>query len=162
MKKVSLDVWVQLIGIFSIVGSLIFVGLEMRQSQTIALAGQVQARNQMLLDNQLVFLGEEPIGRQILAAGLLEQSNPNTLSEEEYAVWRAMVEARVITIQNAFQQYQLGLLTEDVWGQAEERIDAHMRNCHIKSLWMSSAPPSFREYLRGLPEECISEWPNED
>jgi hypothetical protein len=46
----------------------------------------------MLLDNQLVFLGEEPIGRQILAAGLLEQSTPNTLSEEEYAVWRAMVE----------------------------------------------------------------------
>ena len=37
MKKVSLDVWVQLIGLLSIVGGLVFVGLEMRQSQQIAL-----------------------------------------------------------------------------------------------------------------------------
>ena len=162
MKKVSLDVWIQLLGLTGVMASLLFVGIELRQSQTIALAGQIQARNQMLLDNQLIFLGEEPLGRKILAAGLLEQSNPNKLSEEEYAVWRAMVEARVITIQNAFQQYQLGLLTDDVWGQAEERIGMHMRSCHIRPLWMTSAAPSFREYLSGLPEECISEWPNED
>jgi len=116
----------------------------------------------MLLDNQLVFLGEEPIGRQILATGVLEQINPNTLSDKEYPVWRAIVEARVITIQNAFQQYQLGLLTEDVWEQAEERIGDHMRSCHIRPIWMVRAVPSFQDYLRTLPEECISEWPDED
>jgi len=40
MKKVSLDIWIQLLGMISIVASLIFVGLEMRQSQRIAIAGQ--------------------------------------------------------------------------------------------------------------------------
>ena len=37
----------------SIVGSLIFVGLEMRQTQQIAIAGQVQARAQMQVDRLL-------------------------------------------------------------------------------------------------------------
>ena len=34
------------VGVLSVVGSLIFVGLELRQSQRIALAGQVQARTE--------------------------------------------------------------------------------------------------------------------
>ena len=105
MKILDTNTVGQLLGLIGVMASLIFVGMELRQSQTIALAGQIQARNQMLLDSQLVFLGEEPIGRQILAGGALEQINPNPLSEEEYAVWRQIVESRAITIQNAFQQY---------------------------------------------------------
>ncbi len=162
MKILDTNTVGQLLGLIGVMASLIFVGMELRQSQTIALAGQIQARNQMLLDSQLVFLGEEPIGRQILAGGALEQINPNPLSEEEYAVWRQIVESRAITIQNAFQQYQLGLLTEDAWEQAEQRIGDHMRSCHIRPIWMVRAAPSFQDYLRTLPEECISEWPDQD
>ena len=44
MKNVSLDTWIQLIGIIGIIASLLFVGLEMRQSQKIALAAQQQER----------------------------------------------------------------------------------------------------------------------
>ena len=44
MKKVSLDTWIQLLGMVGLLGGLIFVGLEMKQSQLIALAGQQQAR----------------------------------------------------------------------------------------------------------------------
>ena len=86
MKNLNINTMGQLLGLIGVMASLIFVGMELRQSQTIALAGKIQARNQMLLDNQLVFLGEEPIGRQILATDVLEQINPNTLSDEEYAV----------------------------------------------------------------------------
>ena len=44
MKKVSLDTWIQLLGMIGLLGGLIFVGLEMKQSQLIALAAQQQAR----------------------------------------------------------------------------------------------------------------------
>ena len=44
MKGVSLDVWVQLIGLLSVVAGLAFVGFEIRQSQQIALASQQQER----------------------------------------------------------------------------------------------------------------------
>ena len=44
MKKVSLDTWIQLFGMVGLLGGLIFVGLEMRQSQIIALGAQQHAR----------------------------------------------------------------------------------------------------------------------
>ena len=50
MKKVSLDVWIQLIVMISIVVLLIFVGIEMRQSQRIALAAQQTARVQIFTE----------------------------------------------------------------------------------------------------------------
>lgn len=76
-----------------VLGGLIFVGLEMQQSQRIAIAGQIQARNQMLLDIQLAFLGEEPIGRSILSQGNPITFNPESLSEEEFAVWYQIMQS---------------------------------------------------------------------
>jgi hypothetical protein len=44
MKKVGSDTWIQLPGMLSVLAGLVFVGLEKRQSQQIALAAQQQAR----------------------------------------------------------------------------------------------------------------------
>ena len=159
--KVSFDTWIQLLGMIGVLGGLVFVGLEMQQSQRIAIAGQIQARNQMLLDNQLAFLGEEPIARRILSQGNPATINPETLSEEEFAVWYQIIQTRATTIQNAFQQYQLDLLPDDVWEQATERISNHWRNCHIRPIWYTTAVPSFQRYLDALPKECVSIFPQD-
>ena len=50
MKKVDINALIQLLGMVGIIGSLIFVGLEMRQSQRIALAAQQQSRTQVWTD----------------------------------------------------------------------------------------------------------------
>ena len=50
MKKISLDVLIQLIGMLGILGGLVFVGLEMRQSQQFALATQQTARMEVWTD----------------------------------------------------------------------------------------------------------------
>ena len=50
MKKVSLDTWIQLLGMIGLLGGLVFVGLELQQNQTIALASQVQARTNNISD----------------------------------------------------------------------------------------------------------------
>ena len=42
MKKVNLDIWIQLLGMLGVLGGLVFVGLEMQQSQGIALSSQQQ------------------------------------------------------------------------------------------------------------------------
>ena len=159
--KVSFDTWIQLLGMIGVLGGLVFVGLEMQQSQRIAIAGQIQARSQMLLDNQLAYLGEEPIGRNILSQGNPNTISPGSLSEEEYAIWYQIIQTRAITIQNAFQQYQLGLLPDDVWEQATNRISNHWRNCHIRPIWSAATVPSFQRYLNSLPEECVSIFPED-
>ena len=50
MKKVNLDTWIQLIGMLSVLAGLLFVGLEMRQSQQIAIGTQQMARATMNTD----------------------------------------------------------------------------------------------------------------
>ena len=41
--KVSFDVWIQLVGMLSLVASLIFVGMELRQNQQVAKVTAYQA-----------------------------------------------------------------------------------------------------------------------
>ena len=57
--KVSFDTWIQLLGMVGVLGGLVFVGLEMQQSQTIAIAAQIQARNQANMDFALTLLSAE-------------------------------------------------------------------------------------------------------
>ena len=47
MEKARMNAFIQLFGILGIIGALLFVGLEMRQSQRIALAAQQQSRLEM-------------------------------------------------------------------------------------------------------------------
>ena len=156
MKKLEINDFIQIAGMFGIIGSLIFVGLQMKQTQTIALGEQIQARNQMLLDSQLILLGDEHIGRELIDKSNIALLSPENLSEEVRAVWRQIISVRGVTIQNAFQQYELGLLPEDVWRQADQRISLHWNNCHIRPIWTNVVIPTFLDYLNSFPEECRS------
>tara|TARA_B100000674_G_scaffold96821_1_gene69492 strand:- start:24 stop:200 length:177 start_codon:yes stop_codon:yes gene_type:complete len=49
--KVSFDTWIQLLGMVGVLGGLVFVGLEMQQSQRIALANTQQERTNTAIAN---------------------------------------------------------------------------------------------------------------
>tara|TARA_B100000886_G_scaffold319574_1_gene260427 strand:+ start:651 stop:896 length:246 start_codon:yes stop_codon:yes gene_type:complete len=55
MKKIAIEDLIQLLGMVGIIGSLIFVGLEMRQSQRIAMAGQQMERTALFIEVNSVF-----------------------------------------------------------------------------------------------------------
>ena len=80
MKKVSLDVWIQLIGMLSVLAGLLFVGLEMRLSQQIALAAQQQERASLVTEIIGTFSGTSPpISFLDFIDENLDLSNANTL-----------------------------------------------------------------------------------
>ena len=56
MRKIPIESLIQLLGMVGIIGSLIFVGLEMRQTQRIAIAGQQQARASANMDRINAFI----------------------------------------------------------------------------------------------------------
>ena len=53
MDSAKVSDWMQIIGIFALVASLIFVGLQMKQSQDIAIAAQYQSRADTALEYYL-------------------------------------------------------------------------------------------------------------
>ena len=151
--KVSFDTWIQLLGMIGVLGGLVFVGLQMEQSQRIAIAGQVQARNQGLMDFQVALLtAEDRVSRQTLSINFSE-TDPATLTEEQREIRRYSLGWQTYSLQNAFQQYELGLLPEDVWQQVQGRIQNRWASCYTRETYFSVIP-SFREYLESLPAEC--------
>lgn len=155
MKKVNLDTWIQLLGMIGVLGGLVFVGLEMRQSQQIAIGGQVQARNEAFLDLYLAMLDEEPIGRSLFASGYdAPLLDPTELSDDEYDVWFMIKSWQVVSLQNAYQQYEMGLLPTSVWQQVERRIQGQFSDCYIRPIWLTAATPSMSAYLSTLPSDC--------
>ena len=110
MKTVSIDVWIQLLGMIGIIISLVFVALQMRQSQSIAVAGQQQARANMYVDRYLTFI----------EAGL-DYYNVNVgsafadLSTEQQSARRTNLWITWTIYENDYHQHEAGLMTEVNW-----------------------------------------------
>jgi len=149
MKKVGLDVWIQLIGMLSIVGSLIFVGLEMRQTQQIAIAGQVQARAQMQVGRLLTGLEGNLDIYRIWNTNNYEYED---LNEDEKLVAGAIHAWKQAMLENNFFQYSVGLFAEDYWEQTKGRIQNWYDQCELRPAGQSVS--SFQEYLNSLPDNC--------
>ena len=156
--KVSFDTWIQLLGMLGVLGGLVFVGLEMQQSQTIAIAAQIQARNQANMDFALTLLSaEDRVSREVNAMGRMPDIDPETLTREQLEVRDLIMRWQRESLQNAFQQYQLGLLPEDVWEQVKARILLRLESCFTEDPF-NAVIPSFQEYVATLPfQECAIE-----
>lgn len=59
MDSAKLNDWLQVIGMFGVLAGLVFVGLELRQTQEIALAGQYNARAE---STQTMYLAHMEVG----------------------------------------------------------------------------------------------------
>ena len=144
--KVSFDTWVQLLGMLGVLGGLIFVGLEMRQSQIIAVGNQVQAR----ADTQLAILTTPLEGDQRLLPFFNFGSIPNEsdLSEEDRLLFEQLTRIRMASLQASWQQFNLGLLPEDAWRLAERRIFIIYDSCQFRDVFERTSQPEFLEYVR--------------
>ena len=144
--KVSFDTWIQLLGMLGVLGGLIFVGLEMRQSQIIAIGNQVQAR----ADTQLAILTTPLEGDQRLLSRFSFGSIPNEsdLSEEDRLLFEQLTRIRMASLQASWQQFNLGLLPEDAWRLAERRIFIIYDSCQFRDVFERTSQPEFLEYVR--------------
>ena len=144
--KVSFDTWIQLLGMLGVLGGLIFVGLEMRQSQIIAIGNQVQAR----ADTQLAILTTPLEGDQRLLSFFSFGSLPNEsdLSEEDRLLFEQLTRIRMASLQASWQQFNLGLLPEDAWRLAERRIFIIYDSCQFRDVFERTSQPEFLEYVR--------------
>ena len=105
MKKVSLDIWIQLIGMLGVLGGLVFVGLEMRQSHTIPLATQVQARlEQQLYRNRTWFEGQWELGYTLATTPYNQLTDSERWARDQDLDWIHRMQ------QNSDYQYRIGLL----------------------------------------------------
>ena len=152
MKKVSLDTWIQLLGMFSVVAGLIFVGLEMQQTQRIALANQQQSRTELnsnRLLTELELFGE--IGADAITVGL-EWSN---MTIQQKAIRQQVQRWFWALLENNFFQNEMGLLSDDLWSQVDSYIRGRYSECYLRDIYHTSvAYQPLRDYVSQLPDDC--------
>ena len=111
MKKINLDTWIQLIGMLSVVAGLIFVGIEMRQTQQVALAAQQQQRASALIDIIGSFSeADTPVSWLDFVSENFDMSNERNRALGENAAYQLWM-----VYENDYLQYELGLMDEEIW-----------------------------------------------
>ena len=150
MRKIYIQDLIQLLGMLGIIGSLIFVGLELRQTQRIALAEMEQRRSEQTTNRALAFLeGEVETWAKVQGVPLSELSPKERMVREMHWSWAAQMQ------QNTLFQYQEGFISESQWDVIAERILVSWNNCQNREFYnFRFLETAFTDYLETLPDEC--------
>tara|TARA_B100000676_G_C17915585_1_gene752511 strand:- start:74 stop:544 length:471 start_codon:yes stop_codon:yes gene_type:complete len=143
MKKVSLDVLIQFIGMTGVIASLIFVGLEMRQSQQIALASQQQERASLVTEIIGTFTEVDP---PISMVDYLDE-NFNVSNPDKKAIAETFVYRMWMVYENDYLQYELGLMSEDIWQAKLASMRFMYNRCQFKKVTERALSFSSKELL---------------
>ncbi|MFL2837292.1 MAG: hypothetical protein ACJZ83_00275 [Pseudohongiellaceae bacterium] len=137
------------LGVIGIIGSLIFVALELQQSQRIAIATQQQART-ILRANQLLStyeFNEDEIGVENIPWS--EQTDLQRYIREQRQVYYWTIN------ENNFYQYQIGLLDEEIWAKESQYTQMQWDHCHLRHVFEGQVfMSSYENYVRSLPDGC--------
>ena len=137
------------LGVMGIIGSLIFVALELRQSQRIAVAAQQQART-ILRANQILSTYEfstDEIGVENIPWD--EQSDLQRYIREQRQVYYWTIN------ENNFYQYQIGLLDDEIWAKESQYSQMQWDHCHLRHVFEGQVfISSYETYVRSLPDNC--------
>ncbi len=170
MDSAKLNEWMQVVGIFAVVASLIFVGLQMKQSQEIAVAAQYQER----ANTSVMFWVEsknDQSSKEFWGRGfqsfLEARGNPDgaagwakemTVSDIGFVYLN--LQSLMTQIDNHYFQYQSGFLDEESWVPYRARLDGGLRLQAMQDFWAFTAHQwrqSFQDIVAEIQNENESE-----
>jgi hypothetical protein len=133
------------LGMLGIIGSLIFVGIEVQQSQTIAMASQLQSRNDALMSFYSTALEGNDIALKLFEGGLIPDIDWS--NDSERVVFLAITRVRIISYLNAYDQYRLGLIPEDTFEFTKNRALVFYNDCRTRPLIIQRVTVDFADFL---------------
>ena len=158
MKKISLDTWIQLVGMLSVVAGLIFVGIEMRQTQRVALAAQQQQRAATLIEIIGTFSeANSPLSWLDFVSEDFDVSEENSRALGENAAYQLWM-----IYENDYLQYELGLMDNEIWKAKLAAIRYLVSRCQFQDVNQAALTYSNAELtalLRVVNVEECSERP---
>jgi hypothetical protein len=152
VDSAKLNDWMQIVGMFAIVASLIFVGLQMKQSQEIAVAAQYQTRAQTA-QSMYMSLQESGTSIRVLNKTVSEMTPVERDTVENVTRWAW------IHYDNIYFQYRSGFYDEESWRGMKFEVDRAFGRCDRRYIWESMRTylrPSFVNYVEGLKDTCDS------
>jgi hypothetical protein len=97
---------------FGVIASLIFVGLQMKQTQQIALSSTYQARSDATVESLISVISSPEF---LSASAKVYANKSNELTMQEAVAWEYYLGANMTMFENNHQQYEMGFLSEEHW-----------------------------------------------
>lgn len=142
----------EFIAILAIVGSLIFVGLELRQARQIAVADIYQQRTAMLIDVHSIRLTSELLYRVV---------EKDMAQEELSTLERRFLNGSHIPLfsywENNHFQYQMGLMPEEQWNASRNAIRNYLQRSPGRLEWWATERPNVRKSFADAVDEILAE-----
>ena len=115
MHSAKLNDWLQVIGLFALVASLIFVGLQMKQTDAIALSEIYQERAVASREHSLINASNPYF---LSGSAKLYVGKQSELTAQEAIALEFDFGSYLVVMDNYFQQYEWGFLSEVYWNRS--------------------------------------------
>lgn len=150
MNQAKLRDWLEIVGIFAVVASLIFVGLEMRQAQEISMSQAYQARTATAAEWNLAFSANPSA---LSAFRKASEGDEDEIAAHEYdALYRTLASLYYL-YDNAHYQYQAGFVSEDFWESTRESLTRMMEIPTVNRILLRVSNRAGRPDFRNLVQE---------
>ena len=159
MDSAKINDWMQVVGIFSVVASLVFVGLQMQQDRQIALAGQYQDRSAVAVE---VWNGMAQSEYDIRLLGNAAVENPwwaktfgDSMSPHEAGA--AIISARrsFAVLDNHHYQYELDFYDEETWQSFQGHLLNFLSRNPVARAMVRNQPEIFRPTFLAVCEQIV-------
>ena len=156
MRKIPIESLIQLLGMLGVIGSLIFVAMQMRQSHLFALAAQQQARMEVFVD-AVNTMSETGVSFQDFRVNGISAANQTAINNFRHQLWWVH--------ENDYLQYSLGLMDENIWDAKLRAIEFlyngdigdHEGCVQSQEIWRVRRPilsPDLVALVESIPSAC--------
>ena len=154
MDSEKLNDWLQVVGIFALVASLIFVGLQMRQAQEISMSQTYQSRTAATVEWNSAFAANPAAlsGYRKAYAGKEDE-----ITTQEYDALRRTMSGMYFLYDNAHYQYQAGFVSNEFWAMTREGLKRNMEIPAIRDIFLDYSDGRGRPEFRSLVKELVDE-----
>ena len=154
MDSGKLNEWLQVVGLFGVIASLMFVGLQMKQDREIALSAATQARTETTIQS-ILGMASNPIFAAALDKIELGESDLLTLSERQAVI--QSYRAALYNLENSHYQYISGFISEEKWIASRESLKNMLRPSYGARVTYEMSPASWRASFQQVVDELILE-----
>ena len=166
MKRFNWRDLAEIIGFTSIVASLVFVGMQLNQSQEIAIASQYQERASTAVEYYSSLMHDPQTAREKAAeiAALVDSGNASPAlqalvesgSAESVGIWFYRHRVFFVMLDNFHYQYRSGFMAEESWDAFRRELRQQLSNDASAAYYRDYGSNS-RASFEGLCDEILLE-----
>jgi hypothetical protein len=160
MNSAKLNDWLQVIGLFGVIGSLLFVGLQLKQEQEIAMSAAYQARSQQISDITTAW-ADNPAARGAIVK--LQSGRAQEVTPDEALALNFYESAVLNAYENIHFQYLSGFVTEEHWAKSRAGLKNFLRSERSRSSFFNNwSGQDWRASFYELAEQLVAEIDSEE